>query len=269
METKDISLIDFCAYINEIIDQDVEKAMMLYNNIFRLYNVENYKLELDCLKNMILEKKNYLMLDKNRKKQYDDLEKKGKIAYKEDRIDDALNYYLLGLHITNHNIFNYYLGKMYYKSGNLEEALLYLERYKKNGGEKLSKCLLYLSKIHIYNKKFKKKDEYEKDIIILNRFFKQDFKFNRKKQKINRDFEFFDCNIEQNRINQVKDKTNYNECSVNEKLMIIKNMLLCSQTQAAEKLLQKLERSQAGMSPEDKEQIKQFQKNKKLYRVKR
>lgn len=57
--------------------------------------------------------------------------------------------------------------------------------------------------------------------------------------------------------------------NLKERLENIKNLILVHQDKKADKLILELEREKNNMDDEDRKAFLQFQKNKKLYRVKR
>lgn len=272
---KNISLVILARCIYKTIPKDIQKAEKLYSCISQCRHIENYSIELKCLKNMIAERKQYLELSLEQQKQYDIFKSKGSILYREYDLQRAYDYYLAGLFVTNHNVFNYYLGKICYKKGNFNEACKHLETYIEHGGEKLSKSLLYLSRIYRNRQNEKKYLEYVQNISQLSRFFEENFEFldtdsldeendyikNREMKKNTVSIESFEEFKEES--------TSTSSNSVKKQLLIIKNLILNNQDKQAEKLLDELERIQCQLSYEDKKRIQQFKRNKKLYRAKR
>ena len=280
-----LDLISLARYTHKLIPINIEEAQYIYSYIINLYPTYIYKVQLNCLKNMILERENYLKLSEKEQKQFNFIQKKGKelykrcnlskrysydmeakLLYRKETLDEAYDYYLAGLYITQHNIFNYYLGKICYKNNRHEEACKYLETYIKNGGEKLSKSLLYLNKIY-KNKRMKSKHQMlAKRITELSKFFGDDF-------------EFFDFPLRhENYIKNSENKdTNYLEIfeqpkmsnNLKERLENIKNLILVHQDKKADKLILELEREKNNMNDDDRKAFLQFKKNKKLYRAKR
>lgn len=76
--------------------------------------------------------------------------------YMNDRLEVALDLYISSKKITNNNIFNYYIGKMYFKLKKYKESEYYLKEYSKNGAIKLSKSKFYLCSIYIKRHKYQK-----------------------------------------------------------------------------------------------------------------
>ena len=162
-----LDLISLARYSHKLIPNNIDAAEYIYSYIINSFPISNYKRQLNCLKNMIIERKKYLELSGLEQRRYNFLKARGrrlyrncnlnrkynydmeaKLLYRKEKLEEAYDYYLAGLYVTQHNIFNYYLGKMCYKNRYVEEAREYLENYIKNGGEKLSKSLLYLNRIY-------------------------------------------------------------------------------------------------------------------------
>lgn len=177
LKSQTIPLPILARYINQILLTDIETSEQLYDFLCEMYLTKSYNKQLKCLKNKISERKQYLSLSVAQQKQYDYFIQKGKEEYQKSNLIGAYNYYLTGLDLTQHPIFNYYLGKILYKKGYYDYALQFLELYKKTGGQKQSKTLLYLYYIYKKRENSSKMLKYAKEIIQLNTFFAEDFEF--------------------------------------------------------------------------------------------
>ena len=280
-----LDLVSLARYAYKLIPINIDEAEYIYSYIITSLPIFNYKRQLNCLKNMILERKKYLDLSESQKEQYKFLQAEGKklykkcdlvkecncdietkILYKKEKLAEAYDYYLTGLYVTQHNIFNYYLGKMCYKNRYVEEAREYLENYIKNGGEKLSKSLLYLNRIYRIKKMKNKSQFFSERMLEITEFFEDDFEF----LSLPLPYEYYIKNNGNKDINYVgifeQPKMSNN---LKEKLENIKNLILVHQDKKADKLILELEREKNNMDDEDRKAFLQFQKNKKLYRVKR
>ena len=124
-----LDLVSLARYAYKLIPINIDEAEYIYSYIITSLPIFNYKRQLRCLKNMILERKKYLDLSGSQKEQYKFLQAEGKklykkcdlvkecncdietkILYKKEKLAEAYDYYLTGLYVTQHNIFNYYLG---------------------------------------------------------------------------------------------------------------------------------------------------------------
>lgn len=107
------------------------------------------------------------------------LVEKSKQEIKKENYQNALNYLLCGLEYTKENIFNYYIGKLYFKCfKDYKTAEKYFKEYEKSGYGKLNKSEFFLTVISIktngkYNKYYnnyikisKYMDEMNKEDVI-------------------------------------------------------------------------------------------------------
>ncbi len=284
-----LDLISLARYSHKLIPNNIDAAEYIYSYIINSFPISNYKRQLNCLKNMIIERKKYLELSELEQQRYNFLKASGrrlyrncnlnrkynydmeaKLLYRKEKLEEAYDYYLAGLYVTQHNIFNYYLGKMCYKNSHIDEACEYFEEYIKNGGEKLSKALLYLNRIYKIKKIKNKSQLFSERITELTRFFDNKFEF--KNIPIIEDY-YFEIESENNIKNvpedEIDDTKKDVDINLEEKLENIKNLILVHQDKKADKLILELEREKNNMNKEDKQILLQFQKNKKLYRSRR
>lgn len=59
----------------------------------------------------------------------------------------------MGKYVTKYPIFDYYIGKLFYKNGDYCSAKEYLHTYLKCAGEKATRIMLYLGKIYVKSNK--------------------------------------------------------------------------------------------------------------------
>lgn len=141
--------------INKLIElNEFEEASELLKKINDKICLKKVETKLDYLNKKIKEKLEYEKLDDSKKERYNKFKEFGRHKYDIEYYEEAFDYYNAGLYVTKNNVFNYYIGKMYYKVGNFVEATKYLNEYNKYGAEKYSKSRLYL--IQIYRKTGKK-----------------------------------------------------------------------------------------------------------------
>lgn len=92
-----------------------------------------------------IEEEVFYSKQKNKEKELVEyLVKIGKSCYKDKKYDASLYYNELGKKMTNDYVFDYYLGKTYYRMHNYKKATEHLNSYSKQGFEKLSKCYYFL-----------------------------------------------------------------------------------------------------------------------------
>lgn len=265
-EGTKIPLFIFAKYIREMLLIDVKKAEQIYYYIAAHYPKGTDEEPLRYLKAIILERKQYCKLSLEQQENYHMLKKRGKEEYQNSNLKRSCAYYQAGLSETKQNIFNYYFGKMLYKSKCFYQAKKYLERYIAQGGEKFAKASLYLFYIYKRLKKEKKSLECLKRIIRFNILFQEDFQFNCDKYVLKTGGD--NC-IGQDDIMIETNITSFSHEYVQEQLSKVKNLLLIGQYKQAEKLLKKLDQEQRDMTLEDRKQVEQFHKDKRLYLTKR
>ena len=125
-----------------MIKQDLETATELLEELS--HKSVNYQPQIRYLKNKINEERAYQELGKEQKEVYVKAITKGREQYHNNNLSTAYDYYTYGKYITNHPIFDYYIGKILYKNKNKDEAYKCFKNYIENGGEKYLKALLYL-----------------------------------------------------------------------------------------------------------------------------
>lgn len=139
--------------IDKMIEEDLEIAIKLLKDLSP--KNPKYEPQILYLKNKINEEKAYQELGKEQKEVYAKAIQKGREYYQANNLPTAYDYYTYGKYITNHPIFDYYIGKILYKNKNQEEASKYFKIYIENGGKKYLETLLYLAAIEVSNKKIK------------------------------------------------------------------------------------------------------------------
>ena len=152
------------AMVNQTIELDLNMASKLLEELIPI--TDGYEEEIKCLQNKINEKKLYQSLTEDKKRTYDKIMEKGRAYYHANDFYTANDCYVFGMDITNHPIFDYYIGKMLYKIGKLDDAYYHLSKYREHGGEKLLKSLVYLNAINYINGNI---EEIKKNEEVANR----------------------------------------------------------------------------------------------------
>lgn len=217
------------AIINKTIELDLSTANKLLEELES--TTDGYKAEIKYLKNKINEKKLYQSLTKDEKETYDKVMEKGREFYHANDFYTANDCYIFGMDIINHPIFDYYIGKMSYKTWKLDDAYYHLSRYIEHGGEKLLKALVYLNAINYINDNI---EEIKKNEEVANRI------------KITFDIDFkpfkLDRYIEKSRINNFinkKGKTKLDELFFYQ-LQELRNLYRNGKISIANKILENL-----------------------------
>ena len=262
-------------YINKIIDIDPHLAEKLLNISVRTNYFSYNEITVKLLQNKIEERKKYLRLTPNDKEKYDSLKEKGSNAYHSHKLDLAYDYYSLAHYITKHPIFEYYIGKIFYKLNLLKEAKKHLTIYSEIGGEKLEKCLLYLLSIELKTKNFKKANKIREKIDIINHDLEYAFKTEKRNQYQSKEqieeidyVKYFNSKDIKMKVSDFKEQSqeelqieNYYDYNIEQKLLIIKDLYKKRKIKEANYLLNELKPS----TKEEQQKIIQFTKNKKLY----
>lgn len=257
--------------IYNMIEIDHHKANELLEKISKNTYSFRFRLEIKMLSNIIKEKEEYENLSEDNKKLFNMVMDIAKTEYKKKNYSLAYNYYSVGKNITDNNIFNYYMGKVLYKEHKNKEAFEYLETYRLNGGIKLNKCLIYLANIYYKRRNHKKMKKCQKQIIDINKNFKIPFKYNYRqvnngydklKERMMEKLEFCEDDFE---VNVVSEMPKYEDCSISQKLAILKDLISNKQIKTVEKLIKELNPT----TEQEKKEIQQFQKNRKIYKNKK
>ncbi len=169
----------------------------------------------------------------------------GRYALELHEYESATDYFEAGKYVSNNPIFDYYLGKTYYKCNYLETSLFYLNNYRFTGSLKLNKCYFY---IFLISKmlEFKNTKRYIDKCRDINKFLSIEFKSrnpNKKKKK------------------PTKKNIPYEDLAFKEQLEYIKKLLLQRKEKEANKLLRNIKTT----SKNEREKVLQLEKNKKLY----
>lgn len=216
---------------------------------------KKYILEIKYLENKINEKQLYNNLSDKRKDYYNICIENGRKAYLDENYQEALVCYETGKYVTKHPIFDYYIGKIYYKKHKIKEAKEKLLEYEKVGGEKLAKTYLYLCHVNNIIKAPEEKRKASLNLRKLNSIYDINFykTKNYKQQKdiiINED-EF----LKENNITEFEKEIDR-----------IKKLYMKGNNKQADKLLTQLERNVT--DKKNKEEIKTLSRNKTLYKNK-
>lgn len=253
--------------IEKLIDTDLERAKILLS----LFTDKEYIEEIFYLKSRVLEKETYLSYDEETKNNYHKFLNAGKAALKAKKYEEAFSYFQTGMNKTRDNIFNYYIGKNFYKAGYFIEARAHLEEYIRNGGSKYSKALFYLILHASMKKEARKFNTYNKKMRIINNLTSSGFAYSKKKsnqRKCNPSFKKRANQIEKKESTDVmttpdfeKGKNtlsieNYYEYDIDSKIELIKKLFQAGKNDVASNLLEELKN-------QDSKAVERFLKKKK------
>lgn len=272
IENKLLTEQDALNYIKKLIDLGkIDLASFLLNDIKKNYrgiddDICNY------LNSIITEEKLYQNLTDEQKNIYNECIKKGKQA---NRIDESIKWYSLGKKETNHPIFDYYCGKMYYKLNKYDRAYKYLNEYKEQGGTKIFQNLLYMLIIDKKTGKINKANQKVKFLKKITSYFNIDWEIDyvKKDRSFKRDINEIDIikEIESKKISLSENLFNTKELYIEEyynynlsdKLELIKRLYQCRRIKLADSLLKELEKEVT--QPFEKKAIESEKKRKVLY----
>lgn len=247
------------------------KALKLFNTT---YSLDDYLEERNYLEGKINEQIKYLELSCQQKESYHKAIMGGRKSLKTFNFHEAMDWYLMGKYHTNHPVFDYYIGKVFFKDGNYEEAYSMLKSYAASGGEKLPKSLLYLWCIDAdrRNKKgFLRTEEKTKKLVDSFDSLKEwevkqydpmqlaDFCDDYSKRKASRLLnmkyeEFVSDNLE---------LAEYESYSFLEKIGVIRGLYQLNRTEEADILIRNLEKTVSDKN--EKDIINNEKRSKKLY----
>ncbi len=230
-----------------ITQNNLRKASKLYKIFLKPDEKLNKKYRF--LRNIITEKQKYEKLRPNRKKAYDKCLQMGKEALKRKDYYTAYDYFTSGKFITENPIFDYYTAKALHYAGNYKEAYNCFKYYASHGGQKITQSLLYILG------EVENREDPERFKRIYNRIIEID-------SIIDPTFDL-ENRIYPRELPKVSTYgAAYDDYTLIEKLSFIKYHIQSHNTKYANKLIQKLYNN----SDDAQQLIRQFERNKKLYK---
>lgn len=262
--------------VKRLVLDDLDSSKKILQSIILDNKNDFYLLEINYISNIIREEELYQELTLVQKEHYNCLVAVGKDYSESGDYETAFSHYMLAKERTNHPVFDYYLGKMLYKQRKYPEALSYFQEYFSHGGEKLPNCLLYMKMIYQKQKKYKKANKVSSNLQKLTVTFKIDFspEDNQRKRIIPQfhdHVKFMASKTTEVSLNEFFEEEgelkveNYSNYNFHQKLIIIRNLIQQGQLNSAKSYLNQL----TPKTKKDKNELAQFQKNKKLYKNQR
>lgn len=253
-----------------LVAKDLDSARTILQGVILDNKNDFYLMEINCVSNIIREEELYQELTLDQKTHYHCLKTVGKDFYNLGDYERAFYHYELAKDETNHPIFDYYLGKMLYKQGRYLEALPYFQEYFSHGGEKMEKCLIYMLKIYAKQGSYKRVHKISSKIHKLNDTFKSGVYLRFHKKHYNPFYDHVknvamkDTKVSLDEFGEETglEVESYNQCSFHQKLIVIKNLMVQDQFRLAESYL----RNMVPETEEDRKELVQFQKNKRIYK---
>lgn len=135
--------------IQQLNNGNLDAAIDIYKKIFDDYPYESDE-ALTYLYYKIQRKINYNNLSEKTKHRIEFYINSARENFKYGNIKGAINNLKLGKKLTNDELFDYYLGKMYFKIEDYENSIIHLKAYNNaNGSDKREKSHMYLTVIYI------------------------------------------------------------------------------------------------------------------------
>ena len=250
IETNGLTTKVILNYIDKLIIKDEQVAIAVLNNLSNRVDFSNYSTEVNWLKNKIVERKKYNDLDDIYKEFYNLCIRKGIECIDTEKYEEALKYFEMGKAKTQHPIFDYYIGRTYFKLKDFNNAFDSLSIYEKNGGEKFVRATILLKVIgNVDNKENKTNKRNIKAQKIIDCFdsckglhlpssVKGQYKnFDSAKEKATKRLFM----KEKDFVREDLDITSYDECSFYEKLAIARQLYKTNNKEFGDKILNSLE----------------------------
>ena len=134
----------------------------------QLYYLDNISIELLYLNKKINEELVFNNLDENSQLEILYYIEKGRTCLENYDFINSLNYFETGLYKTNNNIFNYYIGKVYYKINDYKKAFQYLKEYSIKGAKKYTKAKIYMWAMYRQKYQFNEANKLVTEIAKIN-----------------------------------------------------------------------------------------------------
>ena len=219
------------------------------------------------MNNFIAERSRLSKLDDVVKDRFNELMKSAKESFRLNKNNEALLLFEEAYIISGYTVCEYYMAKCLFKMGRINEAKEYFELYLTHGGEKVDKCLLYMTGICDMRKWDSKEyvtwmkqihESFDRDYTYSPRKAKDRDGFDRRKHRMSKKIVFSEDDFKDRSL-AVED---YYDTDVDGKLSIIKNLFRSGNALVANKLLDELNKS---CSSEEKGKVLQIIRNKKIY----
>lgn len=136
-----------------------------------------YDVEVAYLKNCIREKELEEALPEERKETYNKALTQGLKCLHYDDYETAYDYFLYGKYVTNHPVFDYYIGYCFFKTYHDEEAYQILSSYKEQGGEKLLETLTLLKSLDCKTSRLEQAKEKELEQARIVQTYKLNYNY--------------------------------------------------------------------------------------------
>lgn len=271
--------------IEEVINSDVLKAKRLLDLARENPKFSSYLDMIEYLEGFIREKQAFMLLTKEKQEEFIERRLSAKNTYKNRYNDKALEKYCLLKEEFGLPICDYYIGKiLLFRQHKVSAAKQAFLRYLEQGGVKTEKTYIHLSQIEKTLNNPDESNRYLGMAYRIHEVFLREFDYlpdeeydkNKRIKFIDDQSNQFDivkknsfCNIKMQEEEFIASKTkscdSYNT-GIDDKLNIIKGLLQSGNDDLANKLFKEV---QTECTPEEREKVKSFERNKKLYKNQR
>lgn len=269
----------FLRMAKELADADICKAKSLLDDAYNHPKLSAYLDIIEYLYGIIRGKNEFLNLSEEKQVEFTTKRLKAKSLYKNKHDEQSLEEYCALKEDFKLSICDYYVGKIYFRKEEYNQAKECFLSYLEQGGIKTQKAYLFLGEIekiqnnipesrkyfgmnrrinnvfdynYVSNKSNKKKVAIEEDI-----YDEYDVVKTRKSRRINMSVEGF-ANIDFE-----YDVQDFYEVGIRDKLNIIRGLLQNGNTKLANKLFEEVQRD---CSKEERRIVQQFGRNRKIYK---
>lgn len=273
----------FFRKIQDIIESGaLDSASYLLDTISERNDFENYLDVVEYLRGFVREKKAFNRLSEEEQKDFTSKRLHAKSKYKKKLNQACLDEYTALKEEYGLPICDYYIAKVMFRMGMFSQAKEMFLSYLEQGGVKTEKAYMFLAKIEKIKKNIPESKRYIKMMKKIHRVFPRDFEFltdklygKKKKVKVeddkldqhdevkkkkSRNIRMDEADFERKENDDVLD---FYDASLDGKLAIIRGLLQTGHESVANKLFEEVQRECA---PEERGKVKQFERNRKIYK---
>lgn len=265
-----------------ILDDSTDRGKVLLDKISGMEEFNKYQDMILYLRGFVREKEAFATLSEEQQADFTEKRLHAKAQYKRKQNDACLESYTLLKEEYNLPICDYYIAKVMFRMGMFSQAKEKFLSYLEQGGVKTEKAYMFLAKIERIQKNRSEAKRYVNLMHRVHNVFPRDFEYVSdkqyyKKKKAKPEDDQYDQHDEVKRkksrnirmseddfsTSQELKVTDFYETGIDGKLSIIRGLLQSGNVKVANKLFEEVQRECA---PEEKGKVKQFEKNRKIYK---
>lgn len=276
----------FFRKIQEIIESGaLDSASYLLNVVSERKDFENYLDIVEYLRGFVREKRAFNKLSEEEQNDFTSKRLKAKGKYKRKQNEDCLEAYVALKDEYGLRICDYYIAKVMFRMGMFSQAKEKFLSYLEQGGVKTEKAYMFLAKIEKIQKNMAESKRYIKMMKKIHKVFPRDFEYlndrlygKKKKVKVEDDVLDQHDEVKKKKSRNIRmseedfassddlEVGDFYEVGLDGKLSIIRNLLRTGHESVANKLFEEVQRECA---PEERGKVKQFDRNRKIYKNQR